>query len=221
MHLLYTSIMTGGYISRKLHVPSAVWTQGGAKLINLPEKGKCVAIIDQGLEELSKASKDFLRASQVSTAGLNGTGISRAVGERWLRALEEWVQVCDGVVGNLGKKLGVGDGGASKKAAGWGNKVSRTFDRMTNGKSLDSPASYVQDLAGLFQDVQFLDDHHRLLGSSMGSYASMPIDIRTQIEARLKRTSEFFCTVVIAFVVQDLGLLLDKYAKKGEKWLNE
>lgn len=100
----------------------------------------------------------------------------------------------------------------------------------------------MQGLAGLFQDVQFLgkgefwsrndrssllllfmntDDHHRLLASSMGSYASMPIDIRSQIEARLKRTSEFFCTVVIAFVVQDLGLLLDKYAKKGEKWLNE
>lgn len=55
----------------------------------------------------------------------------------------------------------------------------------------------------------------------MGSYASMPIDIRSQIEARLKRTSEFFCSVVIAFVIQDLGLLLDKYAKKGEKWLNE
>ncbi|KAG9047109.1 hypothetical protein FS837_002993 [Tulasnella sp. UAMH 9824] len=242
MYLLYISITAGGYISRKLHVPRDVWTQGGAKLTSLPEKGKCVAIIDQGLDELSKASKDFLRAAQVNAAGLSGTGISRAVGERWLRALDEWVQVCDGVVGNLGKKLGVGDGGASKKAAGWGNKVSRTFDRMTNGKSLDSPTSYVQGLAGLFQDVQFLgkgvfrsridrgsslfvfvniDDHHRLLASSMGSYASMPIDIRSQIEARLKRTSEFFCTVVIAFVVQDLGLLLDKYAKKGEKWLNE
>lgn len=134
MHLFYISITTGGYISRKLHVPRDVWTQGGAKLSNLPEKGKCIAIIDQGLEELSKASKDFLRASQVSAAGLGGKGISRAVGERWLRALDEWVQVCDGVLGNLGKKLGVGDGGASKKAAGWGNKVSRTFDRMTNGK---------------------------------------------------------------------------------------
>lgn len=134
MYLLYISITAGGYISRKLHVPRDVWTQGGAKLTSLPEKGKCVAIIDQGLDELSKASKEFLRAAQVNAAGLSGTGISRAVGERWLRALDEWVQVCDGVVGNLGKKLGVGDGGASKKAAGWGNKVSRTFDRMTNGK---------------------------------------------------------------------------------------
>lgn len=106
--------------------------------------------------------------------------------------------------------------------------------------SLDSPASYVQNLANLFSDCQLLgeyrtpstqhipdtigstaDEHHQLLTASAGSYASIPYDIRSQIEVRLKRSSEFFVTVVLDFVIRDLGQLLDKYAKKGEKWMED
>ncbi|KAG8901205.1 hypothetical protein FRB99_005479 [Tulasnella sp. 403] len=222
MHLLYMSITSpsGGYVTRKLHVPHDVWTQGGAKLNNVADKGKCIAILETGLDDLAKASHDFIRAPQ-SNAGLAGPGIARAMGERWLRALDEWTSVCDGVIGTVGKKLGLRESLASKKTAGWGNKVSRTFDRMTNGKNLDSPTDYVQGLAHLFSDVQLFDEHHKLLAASAGSYGLIPLDIRSQIEARLKRSSEFFATVVIDFVIRDLGQLLDKYAKKGEKWMEE
>jgi len=65
------------------------------------------------------------------------------------------------------------------------------------------------------------DEHLRLLISSSGSYANIPYDVRSQIEARLKRSSEFFVAVVLDFVIRDLGQLLDKYAKKGEKWMEE
>ena len=33
---------TGGYITRRLHVPQEVWSQGGAKLTNVPEKIRVV-----------------------------------------------------------------------------------------------------------------------------------------------------------------------------------
>lgn len=95
---------------------------------------------------------------------------------------------------------------------------SKTCNSLVRARLHSDRLSIVADPSSPFNNI---DDHHRLLASSMGSYASMPIDIRSHIEARLKRTSEFFCSVVIAFVIQDLGLLLDKYAKKGEKWLNE
>ena len=57
--------------------------------------------------------------------------------------------------------------------------------------------------------------------ASSGSYQPLPSDVRSQIEARLKRSSEFFANVIIDFVIRDLGQLLDKYAKKGEKWMEE
>jgi len=53
------------------------------------------------------------------------------------------------------------------------------------------------------------------------SYAAFPTDVRISVEQRLKRASDFFATVVLNFVIRDLSQLLDKYAKKCEKWLAE
>lgn len=135
MHLLHTSIVTpsGGYLTRRLHVPHDVWTQGGAKLNNLVEKGKCIAFLEAGLDDLSKASHEFTGSGAAGSGALSGQGIARALAERWIRALDEWLSVCDSAVTNVGKKLGLGEG-IAKKGAGWGIKVTRTFDRMTNGK---------------------------------------------------------------------------------------
>jgi hypothetical protein len=53
------------------------------------------------------------------------------------------------------------------------------------------------------------------------AYAAFPVDLRVAAEQKLKRSSEFFATVVLTFVIRDLSQLLDKYAKKCEKWLAE
>lgn len=89
--------------------------------------------------------------------------------------------------------------------------------------SLDSPAAYVQGLTKLFAMAQLLDEHTKALCSVPIAplYATLPIDIRSSIEPKLKRSSEFFASVVLTFVIRDLSQLLDKYAKKCEKWLEE
>jgi len=225
MSLLHASIVSpsGGYLTRRLHVPHDVWTQGGAKLTNLMEKGKCIEFLEAGLDDLTKASHEFTRSGHVgngASQGLSGQGIMRAMSDRWIRALDEWLSVCDSAVASVGKKLGLGEG-ITKKSAGWSTKVTRTFDRMTNGKNLDSPTVYVQNLANLFGAAQLFDEHHRLISISGGFYAVLPPETRSLIESKLKRTSEFFVSVVLAFVIRDLGQLLDKYAKKGEKWMEE
>lgn len=90
--------------------------------------------------------------------------------------------------------------------------------------SLDSPATYVAGLIRLFAHVQLLDEHTKAILADMqqpGIYALFPQDIRSQAEYKLKRSSEFFASVVLTFVIRDLSQLLDKYAKKCEKWLAE
>ena len=120
--------------------------------------------------------------------------------------------------------------------------MTRQLDKFTNGKkcvflpsgssvrkvdlnldSLDSPATYVLGLTKLFSHAQLLDEHTRALSSQpvAPTYAAFPVDIRMAAEVKLKRTSEFFASVVLTFVVRDLSQLLDKYAKKCEKWLAE
>jgi hypothetical protein len=87
---------------------------------------------------------------------------------------------------------------------------------------LDSPASYVGGLARLFQQAQVLDEHSEALASPNATlYLNVPAESRSALEVRLKQSSEFFATVILTFVIRDLSLLLDKYAKKGGQWLSE
>jgi hypothetical protein len=243
MNQLRTTMIstTGGYITRRLHVPQEVWSQGGAKLTNLVEKIRVVGILFQALEDLQSSSSEYFGAGNVSSGMALGIGsIGRKEGEAWVSKLEDFSTVCDTVVANFGKRLGVGEGFVVRKTT-WGDKLGRRFDKFTNGKkfvcfavfvsirinwnssSLDSPAAYVSGLKKLFLHAQLLDEHTKAVMSQpvAPAYASFPIDVRNAAEIRLKRSSEFFASVVLTFVVRDLSQLLDKYAKKCEKWLEE
>ncbi|KAF9535823.1 hypothetical protein CPB83DRAFT_802441 [Crepidotus variabilis] len=225
MHLLRTTMtsVTGGYVTRRLHVPFEVWSQGGAKLMNLDEKVRVVTVLCDALEELQNSSADCFGAGNVSSGMALGIGsIGRKEAETWLTKLEDFSNVCVGVVTSFGKKLGVGEGFVSKKAT-LGDKITRRLDKFTNGKNLDSPAAYVQGLKKLFLLAQLLDEHTRAVTAQpiSQSYAAFPYDVRTAAEQKLKRFSEFFASVVLTFVIRDLSQLLDKYVKKCEKWLAE
>ena len=90
-----------------------------------------------------------------------------------------------------------------------------------NAFSLDSPANYVSGLMRLFQLTQLLDEHTKASCTSpiSATYAALPGEQRNALEVKFKRISEFFARVVLTFVIRDLSLLLDKYAKTCEKWL--
>ncbi|KAI9057139.1 hypothetical protein FKP32DRAFT_1681875 [Trametes sanguinea] len=217
---------TGGYITRRLHVPQEVWSQGGAKLTNVPEKIRVVEVLCSALEELQHWSAEYFGAGNVSSGMALGIGsIGRKEGEQWAAKLEEFSSVCDGVVGQFGKKLGVGEGFVTKKSGvtSWGRQITRQFDKITNGKNLDSPALYVQGLSRLFQAAQILDEHTKAASqqSIAPLYAAFPADIRAALDNKLRHASEFFAKVVLTFVIRDMALLLDKYVKKCEKWLAE
>ncbi|KAH8120260.1 hypothetical protein DFH11DRAFT_1739440 [Phellopilus nigrolimitatus] len=221
------SSKSGGYITRKLHVPYEVWSQGGAKLTNLPEKIRVVEVLCDALAEVQNASVEFCGPMGVASGmGLGVGSITRKDGEIWISKLEEFLLVCDNVVSSFGKKLSVGEGFVVKKNSGvgsWGGKLTRQLDKLTNGKNLDSPTLYVQGLQRLFQLTQLLDEHTMALNSQPIApvYGALATDLRMTLELKLKRSSEFFASVVLTFVIRDLSQLLDKYAKKGEKWLAE
>jgi hypothetical protein len=136
MSLLRTTMIsiTGGYVTRRLHVPHEVWSQGGAKLSNVLDKVRVVAILCSALEELQNSSSEQFGAGNVSSGLALGIGsIGRKEADAWLSKLEDFSSVCDGVVTNFGKKLGVGEGFVLKKTT-WGDKLTRGFDKFTNGK---------------------------------------------------------------------------------------
>ncbi|KAF8807594.1 hypothetical protein BYT27DRAFT_7165470 [Phlegmacium glaucopus] len=225
MRLLRTTMVnpTGGYVTRRLHVPFEVWSQGGAKLTNLDDKLRAVESLVVALDTLQISSCHYFGAGNVSSGLALGIGsIGRKEANAWLLKLDDFSNVCDMVVADHGKKLGVGEGFVARKST-WGVKFTRRLDKLTNGKNLDSPTAYVDELKRLFMHAQLLDEHTRAVFSQpmAPAYAAFPMDIRGSTEQKLKHISEFFARVVLTFVIRDLSQLLDKYVKKCEKWLAE
>jgi len=135
MHLLRQTMTskTGGYVTRRLHVPHEVWSQGGAKLANIPEKIRVVEVLLSALEEIQNCSVEIFGAGNVSSGMVLGIGsIGKKEGEIWSSKLEEFSGVCDGVVANFGKKLAVGEGFVTKKSGGVSPTVSFTCGRWSD-----------------------------------------------------------------------------------------
>ena len=136
MNLLAISMSspTGGHITRRLHVPNEVWSIGGVKLPNVPEKIRALRFLLAALVELQMASSEVFGAGNVSSGMAMGIGsIGPKEASAWVFKLEDFSNVCDNVVNDFGKKIGVGEGFVLKKTT-WGDKLSRRFEKFANGK---------------------------------------------------------------------------------------
>ncbi len=71
--------------------------------------------------------------------------------------------------------------------------------------------------------MQILDDHTRALHANPPphAYVALPLEIRTRIDLSLKHISELFAKVVLTFVFRDLSVMLDKYHKTCDRWLQQ
>ncbi|CCA70979.1 hypothetical protein PIIN_04912 [Serendipita indica DSM 11827] len=224
MALLRRSMVdrSGGYVTPRLHIPHEVWTQGSAKLTNMPEKIKVIDVLASALEDLTSASLDFCGASSAIAASTGGADGNRKQAERWASKLEEFDRTFSQLAETFGKKLGVGTGFVVKKSVGmaaWGNKF---LDRIsTAGKQYDSPIAHANLLTRFLTQVQLLDEHTRALHTSPQPpcYNSLPQDVRSRIEVALSDISELFAKVVLTFVFRDLSVMLDKYHKTCDRWI--
>lgn len=52
-------------------------------------------------------------------------------------------------------------------------------------------------------------------------YAEVGVEVRRNIDLRLKRSSEFFGKIICQMILQDLGVWLDKYSKRAASWTTE
>jgi hypothetical protein len=137
---------TGGYVTRRLHVPCEVWSQGGAKLTNLDDKLRAVESLVVALDVLQTSSCDYFGSGSVNSGLARGIeSIGRKEANAWLLKLEEFSNVCDMVVADYGKKLGVGEGFVARKST-WGVKFTRRLDKLTNGKKCVTSFQFILNL---------------------------------------------------------------------------
>ncbi|KAM0788639.1 hypothetical protein ACM66B_006109 [Microbotryomycetes sp. NB124-2] len=211
-HLLLQVLETlegdGAYVSPRLYVPRQVWLQTGVKLPALETKVRMLDLLATGLESVREAATRWQHG--------------RAEARTFLQELDSLEGLVDGIQSTLSKKLGLST--STKKGpasfSSWSSKLTRSLDRVTNGRSLDHPATYIEALTRALQYVHLLDNHLTQCSDNSALYAGIAPRERDRIEQQLRRTSEFFGQVVCRFVMQDVGMLLDKYVKRAGSWFD-
>ncbi|WAQ82641.1 hypothetical protein PtA15_3A4 [Puccinia triticina] len=164
--------------------------------------------------------------------------------ERFMKRLEIFEELLDNLQTGGAKKLGLNASGlhetaygqdTMRKGGGFGTlmaqKLGKGLDRINLGRgNADLPTLYVDTIARLFDKSQAIDAHlasldlaARSQGSTAGAgmYSAIGQQSKQHIEGRLRRVSEFYSTVVCRFVVADMGVLLDKYVKRGGNWCGD
>jgi hypothetical protein len=238
MKLLYASIEHGSYLTKRLYLPRDLWQQQGSRLLAIESKVRMLETVSNGIDSIDHAGHFLLHTTYSDQPGLNAINASK-----FLKVLEEFETLLIDVQNTLAKKLGFLETVAGKKAGGsfgsLGSKFSRSLDRMTlnNSKHVETSATYVEGLSRLFVRAQVVGDHlstlHRSKKSgddyygsalstrdadwdkiSIDSYATLPAELKKNIEVKLKRFSDFFTNVVLRFVLRDVAILMDKSVKR-------
>jgi hypothetical protein len=116
---------TGGYISEKLFLPSAIWRTspggGGAatKLVALETKVRMLDLLSNGLDGIDKAGRGLLL---VPIESQNARAVARQEADRFARELDSFEGLAEGVQSTLAKKLGPGVAVPSAPNGGGGGR---------------------------------------------------------------------------------------------------
>lgn len=135
---------TGGYISEKLFLPSAIWRTspggGGAatKLVALETKVRMLDLLSNGLDGLDKAGRGLLL---VPIESQNARAVARQEADRFARELDSFEGLAEGVQSTLAKKLGPGVAVPSApNGGGGGRKGSAVRCRPFSSLSMSTPS---------------------------------------------------------------------------------
>ncbi|GBC09423.1 hypothetical protein RclHR1_08850006 [Rhizophagus clarus] len=207
MKLLERTMTTGGYLTPKLFIPQYLWLQGHVKLTAIDTKISSCEVVSNCLEKLEKISFNDM--------------------DKLSKALEGIDPILEGLQNSLARKLSYVEStnGKARQSASslmsWGSKLSRGLDRMGMGNAMvrtEEANGYVDVLLKVFQ-------HAKVVENYINQYTSLKkvpqLHHHKQIIVRLYKFADFFGNVICRFVVRDLGILVDKYLKKGSHWIVE
>ncbi|KAI7866648.1 hypothetical protein BDF14DRAFT_1811061 [Spinellus fusiger] len=217
------SILKGEYITDRLFVPKAIWSQSNVRLNSLDTKiATCEAL--------------FWNLTRLEAVSDHANPLQNA---RLLGALEEWLK-CHQI--KLHKKLNH----KAKKESGeiksykrqsittWSNKLSRSMARVNDTFGLTLPDAqyqvYIDSLIRLFDKIHILgktgeirDEHKKVkeqfycIEQWYHHYTGL---IRTKVIGktleRLKKICILLGMIISECVLPDVGILLSKWIQAGE-----
>lgn len=126
-------------MSDRLHIPQAIWAQAGVKLPGLDTKTRVLELLIVHIAGLSQTGNRLLQLQDLSPEDAN---VMEAIARDFARDLDEFEVLLDEMQKLLSKKLGTATvalkakkSGSSGGISGFGSRLTKTLDKMTNGKT--------------------------------------------------------------------------------------
>ncbi|GAB1725185.1 hypothetical protein NU195Hw_g6905t1 [Hortaea werneckii] len=186
---------------------------------------------DVGLQGVSTLFKEAAAAGSTSATGTGQTaeaasGTDKAAKSKEGKSyLNSWRKLRNKSSGTPLTSSQVGKAAAEKESPSMASVPMTSFvpiERRGNKKDVrnlafDGPQKeYMGSLARLFEGAQVLDHIARQV-EDPGLKHSSPTHVG--LELSIRHAAEFFGFYICRFVLADLGVLLDKYVKRGTEWV--
>eukprot|EP01137_Pigoraptor_chileana_P031322 Opistho-2@18995 len=212
MRVLLRTMVTGGYMTPKIYVPRQVWFQTGVKLSSVSAKFMCC---DTVLLYLLKLEKENIREK----GGWN----------QLERELDELCGVLDKLQNNLSHKLNFiaevavpqaerqSQSGVTKGILDFSHGVLKSVSRAKHNiikEKVADDSKYIDTLIRLLEKGQVIEEW-------LVFFESQEPGSCENVVGHLRRISDFFYTVLCAFVMRDFGVLLKRYLRKTCQRLTE
>ncbi|OTA39160.1 hypothetical protein BTJ68_00818 [Hortaea werneckii EXF-2000] len=186
---------------------------------------------DVGLQGVSTLFKEAAAAGSTSATGTGQTAEAASGTEKAAKSkegksyLNSWRKLRNKSSGTPLTSSQVGKAAAEKESPSMASVPMTSFvpiERRGNKKDVrnlafDGPQKeYMGSLARLFEGAQVLDHIARQV-EDPGLKHSSPTHVG--LELSIRHAAEFFGFYICRFVLADLGVLLDKYVKRGTEWV--
>ncbi|KAJ3093185.1 hypothetical protein HK102_003593 [Quaeritorhiza haematococci] len=258
MRLLAKTMVTGGFLTPRLHVPPQLWRQSGAKFSAVDAKcSSCevllvyvnklrqlevqeTAALMRELEEFENAV-DKMRDSLSKKLRFidDHQGVRSSVQPQQQMQIPQTPTVDSGLSssfpsssyaggssallappptptlssfpGSSSASLSASSSSSSSRFMSWSSKISKSMEKLNiqkKNEKVENPSAYIDLLVKLFTQSQFME---AWLAHFEATQTIYPNNV---ILGRLRRISNFFYTVVCAFVMRDFEILLERFLKK-------
>ncbi|KAI0904936.1 hypothetical protein F4823DRAFT_628223 [Ustulina deusta] len=219
MRALYQTLAhpRGGYISNRLFVPQNAWKISQCDLLTAALL--TLAREMQIFENLLGTEDDKETEAPPVPRNNSISGKGGAFSWRRLRSKGSAVNLAStyGVKTNASGGDAMSPGGTMPSLPMVAHPSSRPAKRDVTSVKFDGPnANYMASLARLFDAAQTVDQIARQVDDPGLRHAD-----KTQVGLELctRHAAEFFGFYVCRFVLTDLGMLLDKFVKRGSEWV--
>ncbi|KAI9006552.1 hypothetical protein CLU79DRAFT_570268 [Phycomyces nitens] len=216
---LQKSIEYGGYITATIHAPKQLWYQSNVRLPEVSAKVTACKLLVPVFKSMETRRHVSPVDAYTELSGFEHT--LRHIKYSFAKKLGIIEHTPPEVASDDASIPGLNSSRRSQTIVSWGNKISKSVERMkieSSKSSEEQYMAYIDILAQLFSAAQVLDDWKEFY--TLEQMAPDRAGLYDHVLEKLQLCTDTFHRIVCGFVMRDFAILLNQWIKKSLEWVD-